>query len=89
MKCLKEFKEELDIMLKDENVMGKYSKEEIYDNLHEYWLNKEEDPYSHLHSSEHYEKSNKVIEDFRKFNPQQKKTYLQLKTKELKYKGIR
>jgi len=88
MKYQKEFEAELKLFINDCQLINTYSKEEVEETLQKYWSNKDIDTCAQLFPPEHYDKINKYIEDFKKLNPQQKKTYLQVMIKKLKYKGI-
>jgi len=88
MKYKSEFQEELYLCLNNSDVMGKYSANEIYDTLLEYWNKKDVIISEHIFTDEFYKKVNDELFEFKKLTAQQKKTYLQMKIKRLKFEKV-
>jgi hypothetical protein len=88
MKYESEFQEELYLCLNNSGVMGKYSANEVYDILLEYWNKKDVIISEPLFTDEFYKNVNDELFEFKKLTAKQKKTYLQMKIKSLKFKKI-
>ena len=84
MKYKQEFESELNLMLADPKIMGKYSEQQITETLFEYWSMKDFNP-PNLHDDEVYSESNNFINEAKKLSKAEQKTLVNLLYKKYKY----
>ena len=84
MKYKQEFETELNLMLADPKIMGKYSEQQITETLFEYWSMKDFD-LPNLHEPEHYTGLNNFLNESKQLSKSEQKTLVNLLYKKYKY----
>ena len=84
MKYKQEFESELNLMLADPKIMGKYSEQQITETLFEYWSMKDFD-LPDLHEPEHYTEVNNFLKESKQLSKTEQKTLVNLLYKKYKY----
>lgn len=84
MKYKQEFESELNLMLADLKIMGKYSEQQITETLFEYWSMKDFD-LPDLHEPEHYTEVNNFLNESKQLSKTEQKTLVNLLYKKYKY----
>ena len=84
MKYKQEFESELNLMLTDPKIMGKYSEQQITETLFEYWSMKDFD-LPDLHEPEHYTEVNNFLNESKQLTKSEQKTLVNLLYKKYKY----
>ena len=84
MKYKQEFESELNLMLADPKIMGKYSEQQITETLFEYWSMKDFD-LPNLHEPEHYTEVNNFLKESKQLSKSEQKTLVNLLYKKYKY----
>ena len=84
MKYKQEFESELNLMLADPKIMGKYSEQQITETLFEYWSMKDFD-LPDLHEKEVYSDTNNFINESKQLSKSEQKTLVNLLYKKYKY----
>ena len=84
MKYKQEFETELNLMLADPKIMGKYTEQQITETLFEYWSMKDFN-LPDLHEPEHYTEVNNFINESKQLSKSEQKTLVNLLYKKYKY----
>ncbi len=84
MKYKQEFESELNLMLADPKIMGKYSEQQITETLFEYWSMKDFNM-PDLHEKEVYSDTNNFINESKQLSKSEQKTLVNLLYKKYKY----
>ncbi|MBK9404833.1 MAG: hypothetical protein IPN57_09905 [Ignavibacteria bacterium] len=84
MKYKQEFESELNLMLADPKIMGKYSEQQITETLFEYWSMKDFN-LPDLHDKEVYSDTNNFLNESKQLSKTEQKTLVNLLYKKYKY----
>ena len=84
MKYKQEFESELNLMLADPKIMGKYSEQQITETLFEYWSMKDFN-LPDLHDKEVYSDANNFLNESKQLSKTEQKTLVNLLYKKYKY----